>query len=421
MRYPDLFACLVALSLPFSQTGCVLLLRPADEEALNPVRHKEATGVRESTKKLHRTLMLADLHADTLMLDRGGVRGIQKRHDYGHADVPRWREGNVGFQMLTVVTVTPRPYISALDGGIVLQNGQWVLASMQGWPLRTWVNPRKHALYQAYKWRVNGRSGKALALIRTKGDLQKFLAQHYRKTALGWQPIDPQNQPVATVLGLEGSHALKLKDDDTDEQIAARVKEFRDAGFRVLAPTHNFDNEIGGASEGSERGGLSELGHRLLREMERQKMICDLAHASNHTIEDVLKHHPELPLLVSHTGIDFRPLVGKQHQDRLLIRKQARQIAQRGGLIGIGLWPEAVGDAEPEFAARMIKHCISDPGIGSKQVVLGSDMDGAVEAAFAANNWSMLTEELRDLPEGTLRDVMGGNTIRFFLKHLPEQ
>jgi hypothetical protein len=48
-------------------------------------------------------------------------------------------------------------------------------------------------------------------------------------------------------------------------------------------------------------------------------------------------------------------------------------------------------------------------------------MDGAVEAAFAANNWCMLTEELRDLPEGTLRDVMGGNTIRFFLEHLPEE
>lgn len=421
MRYSHFLACLASLSLPLLQSGCVFLLRPADEEALNPVRHKEATGVRESTKELHRTLMVADLHADTLMLDRGGIRGIQKRHDYGHADVPRWREGNVGFQMLTVVTVTPRPYISALNGGIVFQNGQWVLASMQGWPIRTWGNPREHALYQAYKWRFNGKSGKALVPIRTKGDLQRYLAQHYRQTSTGWVPINPQNQPVASVLGLEGSHALELKEEDSDEQIAARLKEFRDAGFRVVAPTHNFDNEFAGASEGGERGGLTPLGHRLLREMERQKFICDLAHASNKTVDDILKHHPNLPLLVSHTGIDFRPLVGKQEPDRLLIRRQARQIAQRGGLIGIGIWPEAVGDAEPEYAAKMIKRCISDAGIGPKQVVLGSDMDGAVEAAFAANNWSMLTEELRDLPEGTLRDVMGGNTIRFFLKHLPEE
>ncbi|MEZ0274743.1 MAG: dipeptidase [Roseimicrobium sp.] len=419
MQYPGLLASLLALSLPFLQSSCVLV-KIADEEKLNPVRHKEATGVQDSTKALHRTLMLADLHADTLMLDRGGRKGIQKRHDYGHADVPRWREGNVGFQMLTVPTITPKPYSQKLNGGWILPNAQWVLASFQGWPTKTWANSREHGLYQARKWRING-DGWALVPIRTKGDLERFLAQHYRRTPLGWVPIDPQNQPVASVLGLEGCHALQLKDENTDEEIATRVKEFRDAGFRVLAPTHHFDNEIAGGSEGGEQGGLTTLGHRLLREMEKQKMICDLAHASSKTIADVLKYHPRLPLLISHTGVAFRPLVGEQKAARLNSLKQARQVAQRGGLIGIGLWPEAVGDAEPKNVARMIKRCINDPGIGSKHVVLGSDMDGVVEAAFAANNWCMLTEELRDLPEGTLRDVMGGNTIRFFLKHLPEE
>jgi membrane dipeptidase len=419
MRAPRFLALLCAVGFPFLQSGCVLV-KLADEEKLNPVRHKEPTGVRESTKELHRTLMVADLHADTLMLDRGGKRGIQKRHDYGHADVPRWREGNVGFQMLTVPTITPKPYSQKLNGGWILPNAQWVLASFQGWPPRTWANSREHGLYQAKKWRING-NGKALVPIRTKGDLQRFMGQYYQETPLGWVPLDPQHQPVASVLGLEGCHALQLKDTDTDEQIAARVKEFRDAGFRVLAPTHHFDNEIAGGSEGGEQGGLTKLGHRLFREMERQHMICDLAHASKKTIADVLKHYPRMPVLISHTGVAFRPLVGDQEEMRLNSVKQARQIAQRGGLIGIGLWPEAVGDAEPENVARMINRCIKDPGISSKHVALGSDMDGAVEAAFAANNWCMLTEELRNLPEGTLRDVMGGNTIRFFLKHLPEE
>ena len=321
---------------------------------------------------------------------------------------------------LTVPTITPKPYSQKLNGGWLLPNAQWILASFQGWPPRTWASPREHGLYQARKWRING-DGKALVPIRTKGDLQRFMAEHYHKTSLGWVPIDPQNQPVASVLGLEGCHALQLKDSDTDTEIAARVQEFRDAGFRVMAPTHHFDNEIGGGSEGGEQGGLTKLGHRLFREMERQKIICDLSHASDRTIADVLRCYPRMPLLISHTGIAFNPLVGDQKEMRLNSVKQVRQIAQRGGLIGIGLWPEAVGDAEPENVARMIKRCIKDPGIGSKHVVLGSDMDGAVEAAFAANNWSMLTEELRDLPEGTLRDVMGGNTIRFFLEHLPEE
>ncbi|QIF03346.1 membrane dipeptidase [Roseimicrobium sp. ORNL1] len=420
MRPPRYLAVLLlAIGFPLLQSGCVLV-KIADGEKLNPVRHKEATGVSESTKQFHRTLMVADLHADTLMLDRGGKRGIQKRHDYGHADVPRWREGNVGFQMLTVATITPKPYSQKLNGGWILPNAQWVLASFQGWPPRTWTNAREHGLHQAKKWRVNG-DGKALVPIRTRGDLQRFMAQYYQQTSLGWVPLDPQNQPVASVLGLEGCHALQLKDADTDEQIAARVKEFRDAGFRVLAPTHHFDNEIGGGSEGSEQGGLTPLGHRLFREMERQQMICDLSHASNKTINDVLKYHPRIPVLISHTGVAFHPLVGKQEEARLNTRRQVRQIAQRGGIIGIGLWPEAVGDAEPEYAASIIRQCIDDPAIGPKHVVLGSDMDGSVEAAFAANNWCMITEELRILPESTLRDVMGGNIIRFFLKHLPEE
>jgi microsomal dipeptidase-like Zn-dependent dipeptidase len=67
----------------------------------------------------------------------------------------------------------------------------------------------------------------------------------------------------------------------------------------------------------------------------------------------------------------------------------------------------------------MIRRCIADPQLGSQHVALGGDMDGSVKAAFAANHYALLTAELGALTETDLRDVMGGNVLRYFLQHLP--
>ena len=58
----------------------------------------------ERAKALHKTLIVADLHADTLMWDRD----LLKKGDWGHVDLPRLIEGNVAVQAFTVVTKTPR-------------------------------------------------------------------------------------------------------------------------------------------------------------------------------------------------------------------------------------------------------------------------------------------------------------------------
>lgn len=420
----DIFGCLRLHLLALAGLGLnsCAVVRVLDQYALNPVKYSDSDArskLDQPTRDRHRTLLVADLHADTLMLDRGGVRGIQASHHYGHADVPRWREGNVGFQVLTVATVTPVPYMPAINGGL-LPNAQWVISPLQGWPVSTWFNSHAHALHQAWKWQMNtSGEGSGLTAIRTQGDLQRFLDAHYRQVGDNWQPLQPQQQPVATVLGLEGSHALHLHESDSDAQIASRVREFREAGFRMLALTHRFDNALAGASEGSCRGGVTKLGHRLLNEMERQGLICDLAHASSATIDEALDQHPHLSVMMSHGGIDFGEVTGKQHKLRLVELAQARRIAQRGGVLGIGLWPEVIGEAEPALAAAMIKRCIDDPLIGAQHVALGSDMDGSAHMAFAANNWALLSKELAKLPDAQLRAVMGGNVMRFFLQHLP--
>ena len=85
---------------------------------------------------------------------------------------------------------------------------------------------------------------------------------------------------TAGFLGVEGAHAL--------EGDLANIDEFFDSGIRMMAPTHFFDNDIGGSAHGLRKGGLTGKGKEMIRRMQARHMIVDLAHASSKVFEDVL-------------------------------------------------------------------------------------------------------------------------------------
>lgn len=420
LPFPSLALTAIGLLSSVGLTGCQVV-KVVDAVAMNPVRNtqRDADRLPADTVALHRTLLVADLHADTLMLDRGGPTGIQKRHNYGHVDAPRLREGQVALQVLTVATKTPVPYSETLNGSLILPNAQVPLTILQGWPPRTWFDNREKALYQAWKWRINSDDpDDAFVGIRSQRDLRAFLRAHCLESGGQYRPIRPGETPIATVLGLEGCHALGLRPSDSQETVDARVGEFWDAGYRQLALTHRFNNELAGASEGNRCQGLTDLGRRVLRAMEARGLICDLSHASDATTGQILTEFPGLPVMVSHGGVS----VAGFETSRTTRVDLVRRIVARGGVFGIGLWAEAVGKPELERAAEMIRACVADPAIGPGGIALGSDMDGSVKTAFAANHYALLTDELKKrLSPGELRQVMGGNAIRFYLRHLPTE
>ena len=61
-----------------------------------------------------------------------------------------------------------------------------------------------------------------------------------------------------------------------------------DAGFRMMSPSHFFDNAFGGSAHGVEKSGLTDAGREMIRRMEARGMLVDVAHASAATIDDVL-------------------------------------------------------------------------------------------------------------------------------------
>ncbi len=335
-------------------------------------------------------LRVADLHADSLLWGRD----LLERHARGHVDVPRLVQGHVTLQGFGVVTRAPLVLDierNEDDAADVIT----LLALAQLWPQATWGSFTERALYQARIFQeLARRSDGRFAMIRSGADLEAYLAA---------RAIDPSL--TSGFLAIEGAHVL--------EGDLRNIGTLFDAGFRMMAPTHYFDTELGGSAHGESKRGLTDLGRQMVRDMEARHMIVDLAHASAATIADVLAIATR-PVVVSHTGVR-----GTCDNNRNLTDDQVRAIAANGGLIGIGYWETAVCGRDGRAVARAIRHAVDVAGIG--HVGLGSDFDGSVATPFDTTGLVAVVDAL--LAEGFGDDeiarIMGENVLAFLGTNLP--
>ncbi len=341
-------------------------------------------------RALHARLLVADLHADTLLWNRDLlVRGTR-----GHVDLPRLQEGNVALQAFTIVTKAPRGMNNDRTDGNRF-NLVAALSFLQLWPPETWMSLTDRALYQCRRLEAAAaRSGGRLVVIRTRADLERFLAQRVANPEL-----------VGAWLGVEGAHALDGNLSNLDRLHAA--------GVRMMAPTHFFDNEFGGSAHGLVKGGLTDLGRELIRRMEQRGMIVDLAHASPAVIDEVVAMATR-PVVVSHTGVQ-----GTCGGLRNITDDQLRGIARTGGVVGIGYFFAAVCGQDARSIARAMRYAADVAGVA--HVALGSDYDGAVSVPFDTAHLVEITDAL--LEEGFSEDdialMMGGNVRRVLLATFP--
>jgi microsomal dipeptidase-like Zn-dependent dipeptidase len=359
------------------------------EMAVNRTRKGPPYAASEHARALHRSLFVADMHADSLLWDRD----LLARGSRGHADVPRLREGGVALQFFTIVSKTP--FVSNYESNTERANAITPLVMAERWPARTWDSLKERALYQAHKLDdAAARSGGEFVVIRTADDLARFAER--RKS---------DSQAVAGLLGIEGAYVL-----DGDVR---NVDALFDAGFRMMAPTHFFDNEWGGSAHGVEKTGLTEKGREMIRRMEARGMLVDVAHASPRTIDDVLAIATR-PVVVSHTG-----LRGVCDNPRNLSDEQARRIAATGGVIGIGFWDAATCGTDARAAARSMRYAANLFGV--EHVALGSDFDGAVVEPFDATGVVEITQSLLDegFKDEEVALIMGGNVQRLLSETLP--
>jgi len=361
------------------------------EKTRNRVQLSQHKDIPIETSKLHQSLFIADLHSDSLLWNRD----LAKKSDYGHVDIPRLIEGNVGLQVFSVVTKTPK-HLNLITNSNDTDNIT-LLAIAQLWPIKSWFNLLERAMYQAEKLhRVVDDLNSDFHLIENQQDFKKYLQQR-------------KNNPQITagLLSLEGAHALEGKLENLDL--------LYEAGFRIIGFTHFFDNEIGGSAHGAHKGGITEFGKQVVKRMDELEMFIDISHASPTLIENIFALSKR-PILVTHTGIQA---VCASESKRNLTDKQIKRVAASGGLIGIGFWPTVTCNKSITGIIESIRY-VSDL-VGVDYVGLGSDFDGNVLVPFTSSSIQQLTHALiqADFSEEQILKIMGGNLQRLFAAHLP--
>ncbi len=358
-------------------------------KSMNQTINPPPYSASDAAKELHNKLLVADLHADTLMWNRD----LLEKGSWGHVDLPRLQAGNVAVQAFTVVTKTPRNMNIEANTGDT--DNITLLAFAERWPLAALTNLTERALYQASRLHdASARSNGKLVILKTKDDVAKFLQR--RQT---------EKDVVAGFLGIEGAHALSGDVNNLDKLF--------DAGFRMIGMAHFFDNEMAGSAHGVAKTGLTEEGKKLVELMQERGVFIDLAHASAKTIDDVLKLSRR-PVIVSHSGVK-----GTCDNNRNLSDEQLKGIALTGGIVGIGFWDTATCGTDAKAIAKAIRYTVNL--IGADHVALGSDYDGAITAPFDTTGVVQITDALlqEGFSDSDIKKIMGENVIRTLQFFLP--
>ena len=384
-----MIAALGLLSVALLVVGWVLLPSTVDR-LLNTVDSLPLPAPSERARRLHSELLVVDLHNDLFLWSRDPL----KRSSFGHSDLPRLLDGRVGLQVFAAPTKVPagQNFERNPSDGLDLIT---LLTFVQRWPVATWSGLRARALHIADRFENASRaSDEVLLPVRNRAELDA-LVMEFR----AGEPV------VGGMLAAEGMHPLEGRVENVDALFAA--------GYRMLAPTHFFDNAVGGSAHGEEKGGLTPFGVRAIARMQELGMVVDLAHASPATVRDVLSM-ATAPVVVSHVGVQ-----GTCPGPRNLSDDQIDAIAATGGLIGISFFAGAVCDISPDGIVRAIRYAVDRVGVA--HVAIGSDWDGSTRVRVDPPKLVSLTDALlrAGFGEDEIAAILGGNALRVFRAVLP--
>ena len=351
------------------------------EASMNRVDGKELIKVSPEAEALHQSLLIVDLHSDTLMWKRNLLDPANR----GHQDLPRLQAGNVALQVFSSVTKTPRGQNYDSNSGDTDNITPLVIAQLQ--PRKTWSSLLERSLFHAEKLdrAVAGAEG-GLLKVSDEASFDRLLAAHKPGGIVG------------AMLSIEGLQNLEGKLENLDRLYAA--------GFRMAGLVHFYDNDVAGSLHGVNKGGLTPFGRKVMGRMEEIGMIVDIAHCSHQCVAEILAT-ARRPVVSSHGGVQAVCKVNRNLSD-----DEIRGVARTGGVIGIGYWDAAICDTSPRAIAKAIRH-VRDL-VGIDYVGLGSDYDGGTTVRFDTSHLVQITQALMDegFTAAEIRAVMGGNALR---------
>jgi len=300
---------------------------------------------------------------------------------------------------------------------------------------------------------------------------------HYRAKALCLQMIDSivasttRNSDIvglaldpddAYALEKEGKRAIYIGIENGYPigKDISNVKLYYDKGVRYITLVHSSNNDLADSAtdpNGTEHGGISEFGSKVVGEMNRLGIMVDISHGNDSVFYDAIALS-KAPIIASHSNA--RAVTGHR---RNMTDEMLRHMAENGGVVQLTMLADYLRQAPPntqrdsaiatlranmkpigemskdertalresfrqlnekypsppatvQHVADHIDHIVKIAGID--HVGIGCDFDGGggIEGVFDASEVMNITIELvkRGYTEAQIGKIWGGNLIRVF-------
>ncbi len=344
-----------------------------------------------AARQLHQRAIVIDTHCDTTMHLMDDHWDISAKHDTGHVDISKMRDGGVDAMFFAVWAPGP------------IEPGTGIEAA------RAQIKRIGETVQRHSDLLVAARTAEDIRNAHTSGR-------------------------IALVIAIEGGYLIE---DSLDI-----LREYAAAGAAYLTLTHAFHTTWADSSGVHERleplhGGLTDFGREVVRELNRLGVMVDVSHVSDNTFRDVVET-TAAPIIASHSSCR-----AVHDHCRNLSDDMMRTVAASGGVVQINFAAMFLDPDHPPIDRTQMRRWWDrgggDPGvltdyvtpltvlvdhfdhalqvIGPEHVGIGSDFDGVPLVPGQMEDCSKLpnlTAALlaRGYSEQDLELVLGANVLR---------
>lgn len=331
------------------------------------------TDLPQSIRDLHAASEVIDLHGDTFLWSRFLGYDIGRRHKNRfplspfawHIDLPRMEDVGCDGQVFGVV-------VSPFGRPERRQRAALRMLDEMEQNLRTYANKIGLA-----------RNSRQYRELRRQGKFAAFI-------------------------GIEGAHTLG--------GCVELVAQFKERGACYFSIAHLTDNEACYPNKNLKRShdGLTEFGRHVVEEIDRNRMIFDMAHINEPGFFEILKlRKSKTPVIASHTGVK-----GAHDHWRNLTDDMIRAIADTDGCIGIMFHSSFISPSLLAEIDHVVAHYLHVKKlVGARYLALGSDFDGLIvnpRGIHGIEDLPLLSEALlrAGFTETEMQGILGGNFLR---------
>lgn len=150
------------------------------------------------------------------------------------------------------------------------------------------------------------------------------------------------------------------------------IKKLKECNVKIITLTWNGDNEIGTGALTRKKTGLTPFGVKAVKELEKNKIIVDISHASERTFYDVAETASK-PFIATHSNSK-----AVTNHPRNLTDEQFKIIKDTGGIVGVNFYRGFLNNNENKASiSDIIKHTEHFLSLGGENCLsIGSDFDG---------------------------------------------